>query len=53
MITRAENELLTRIEGDAAMGRLMRENYWIPFALSSHLVHGEHRCRCASSERTT
>lgn len=41
MITRAENELLTRIDGGAPMGRLMRENYWIPFALSSHLVHGD------------
>ena len=41
MVTREENELLTRLEGDAAMGRLMRENYWIPFALSSHLVHGD------------
>jgi phenylpropionate dioxygenase-like ring-hydroxylating dioxygenase large terminal subunit len=41
VVTGAENELLTRIEGDAAMGRLMRENYWIPFALSSQLVHGE------------
>jgi phthalate 4,5-dioxygenase oxygenase subunit len=38
MITREENERLTRIEGDAPMGRLMRENYWIPFALSSRLV---------------
>jgi phthalate 4,5-dioxygenase oxygenase subunit len=41
MTTLSENELMTRIEGDAPMGRLMRENYWIPFALSSHLVHGE------------
>ena len=41
MITREENERLTRIEGDAPMGRLMRENYWIPFALSSHLVPGQ------------
>ena len=41
MTTQIENELMTRIEGDAPMGRLMRENYWIPFALSSHLVHGE------------
>lgn len=41
MVTQAENELMTRIEGDAPMGRLMRHNYWIPFALSSHLVHGE------------
>jgi len=41
MLSREENELLTRIEGDAPMGRLMRENYWIPFALSSHLVHGD------------
>ena len=23
------------------MGRLMREHYWIPFAMSAHLVHGE------------
>ena len=37
MITREENERLTRVEGDAPMGRLMRENYWIPFALSSQL----------------
>jgi len=41
MITREENERLTRIEGDAPMGRLMREHYWIPFALSSHLVAGD------------
>jgi phenylpropionate dioxygenase-like ring-hydroxylating dioxygenase large terminal subunit len=38
--TWAENELMTRIEGDAPMGRLMRENYWIPFAMSDHLVRG-------------
>jgi nitrite reductase/ring-hydroxylating ferredoxin subunit len=41
MITREENDLLTRVEGDAPMGRLMRENYWFPFALSSQLVPGE------------
>jgi len=41
MTTRAENELMTRIDGDAPMGRLMRDNYWIPFAQSAHLVHGE------------
>jgi phthalate 4,5-dioxygenase len=41
VVTREENELLTRVEGEAPMGRLMRENYWIPFSLSSHLVHGE------------
>jgi len=41
MVSRVENDLLTRIEGAAPMGRLMRENYWIPFSLSSHLVHGE------------
>lgn len=41
MTTRVENELMTRIEGGAPMGRLMRENYWIPFAMSAHLVHGD------------
>jgi phenylpropionate dioxygenase-like ring-hydroxylating dioxygenase large terminal subunit len=40
-MTRTENERLTRIEGESPMGRLMRENYWIPFALSSHLVAGQ------------
>src|SRR5262245_44050649 len=39
MVTEAENTLLTRVEGDARMGRLMREHSWIPFALSSHLAH--------------
>lgn len=38
MLTAEENELLTRVEGDAPMGRLMRENYWIPALVSSQLV---------------
>lgn len=29
MVTQSENELLTRVEGDAPMGRLLRE-YWVP-----------------------
>jgi phthalate 4,5-dioxygenase oxygenase subunit len=41
MVTRAENELLTRVEGDAPLGRLMREHYWIPFSLSQNLVAGD------------
>ncbi len=41
MTTQAENELITRVEGDAPLGRLMAENYWIPFAMSEHLMHGE------------
>jgi phthalate 4,5-dioxygenase len=40
MTTRAENDLMTLIDGDAPMGRLMRENYWIPFMQSAHLVAG-------------
>lgn len=41
MTTRADNDLMTRIEGDAPMGRLVREHSWIPFAQSAHLVSGE------------
>ena len=41
MVTQAENGLMTGIEGEAPMGRLMRENYWIPFALSSQLDPGD------------
>ncbi|MFI5042090.1 MAG: Rieske 2Fe-2S domain-containing protein [Acidimicrobiales bacterium] len=40
MLTREDNDRLTRVEGDAPMGRLMREHYWLPFALSAQLVHG-------------
>src|SRR5579875_3093499 len=32
---------MTRVEGDAPLGRLMRGHYWVPFALSSNLVAGD------------
>jgi phthalate 4,5-dioxygenase oxygenase subunit len=41
MVTRAENDLMTRVEGDSQLGLLMRENYWVPFALSQNLVAGD------------
>ena len=37
MLTQEQNERLTRIEGDAPMGALMRENCWIPACLSFQL----------------
>ena len=40
MVTQSENEMLTRVEGDAPMGRMLRENYWLPFARSESLVAG-------------
>jgi phthalate 4,5-dioxygenase len=30
MLSREDNELLTRVEGDAPMGAMLRQNYWIP-----------------------
>ncbi|MCU1344294.1 MAG: hypothetical protein JWL70_560 [Acidimicrobiia bacterium] len=36
MVTAQQNELLTRVEGDAPMGQLMRR-YWIPALLSSQI----------------
>ena len=41
MTTQAENELMTRVEGDAPMGQLMRAHSWIPFAMSTHLAAGD------------
>lgn len=38
MVTREQNDLLTRVEGDAPMGKLMRENYWIPACVSTQLI---------------
>jgi phenylpropionate dioxygenase-like ring-hydroxylating dioxygenase large terminal subunit len=40
MITKEENELLTRVEGIAPMGRMLRQLYWIPAVLSSRLESG-------------
>jgi nitrite reductase/ring-hydroxylating ferredoxin subunit len=40
MVTREENDRLTRVEGDAPMGQMMRRHYWLPFALSSQLGTG-------------
>ncbi len=39
-ITAEENRLLTEVEGDAPMGVLMRENYWIPFARAAGFKAG-------------
>jgi len=40
MVTKAENDLLTRVEGDAPMGRLIRERYWIPFMRAARVEPG-------------
>ncbi len=39
-ITREQNERLVRVEGDAPMGKLLRENYWVPACLMAQLVPG-------------
>lgn len=40
MLTQEENRFLTEVEGDVPMGRWMRENHWVPCALSSQLEPG-------------
>ncbi len=37
-MTPDQNRVLTEVEGDAPMGRLMRERHWIPCALSEALA---------------
>jgi phthalate 4,5-dioxygenase oxygenase subunit len=37
MLSQAENELLTRVEGDAPMGQLFRR-YWLPMLLSEEIA---------------
>lgn len=39
-MTPNENERLTRATGSAPMGRMLRENYWMPFARSEALATG-------------
>jgi phthalate 4,5-dioxygenase oxygenase subunit len=40
MLSREENELLTRVEGDAPMGRIMR-GHWLPACLSEELPEAD------------
>jgi len=40
MVTHSENERLTRVTADAPMGRLIRDNFWMPFARSEALQLG-------------
>lgn len=40
MLSPQHNRLLTDVEGEAPMGRMMRESHWIPCALSETLVVG-------------
>ena len=37
MLSREDNELLTRVEGDAPMGQMMRR-YWVPVCLADEIV---------------
>lgn len=37
MLSREDNELLTRVAGDAPMGRMIRQHWWIPAARSANL----------------
>ena len=41
MVTREENELLCRVTGDAPMGKMLRQHYWLPAVLSVRVRKGE------------
>ena len=37
MLSQEDNELLTRIEGDAPMGRMLRQHHWVPAVRAGRL----------------
>ena len=37
MLSEADNHLLTRVEGDAPMGQMLRENFWFPAVRAARL----------------
>lgn len=41
MITKEDNELLCRVTGDAPMGRMLRQYYWLPAVLSVRVRKGD------------
>ena len=40
MLTQEENDLITRVCGDAPLGRLIRQHCWIPAGVSPQLIAG-------------
>jgi len=46
MLAKEENDRLCRVEGDAPMGRMLRELYWIPAANSEKIIAGGKPVRC-------
>ena len=40
MLTKEQNARLVSVEGDAPLGRLMREHYWLPYSRMQGLVAG-------------
>jgi phthalate 4,5-dioxygenase oxygenase subunit len=52
MLSKAENELLTSVEGDAPMGQAMRR-YWLPALLAEDVAKpGAGRYGYGCSEKT-
>lgn len=41
MLTHAQNDALTRVEGDAPMGQMLRKWAWFPFAVPTQFVANE------------
>lgn len=37
-VSKADNDLMTRVEADAPMGQFLRENFWFPAGLSGQLI---------------
>jgi phthalate 4,5-dioxygenase len=38
MLSKEDNDLLTRVEGDAPMGAMLRQNFWVPALRAGRLV---------------
>ncbi|PKO79153.1 MAG: (2Fe-2S)-binding protein, partial [Betaproteobacteria bacterium HGW-Betaproteobacteria-13] len=38
MLSKEDNELLTRVSNGAPMGRMLKQHWWIPAAVSEKLV---------------
>lgn len=45
MLSRADNELVTRVCGDAPLGRMLRTHFWIPAFVTSKVIAGGPRAR--------
>jgi hypothetical protein len=51
MLSKQDNEFLSRVEGEAVTGKMMCQHHWVLVICAGRVQEGEARSACGSSAR--